>query len=91
MIKDNPFFAACKKLQDIFDKVDNNAKTLQVGRPKKYSELQIIQCFLYKITNKIYCLRKLEWLLKNDVLSAKIIGLSDIPDHTTFCIRLKEV
>lgn len=26
MIKDNPFFAVCKKLQDIFDKVTNNIK-----------------------------------------------------------------
>lgn len=60
MIKDNSFFAVCKKLQDIFDKVANNIKFPQVGRPKKYSDLQIIQCFLYKIMNKIYCLRELE-------------------------------
>ena len=41
--------------------------------------------------NKIYCLRELKWSFKNDILSTNIIGLSDIPDHSTFYIRLKEI
>lgn len=40
---------------------------------------------------KIYCLRELEWELSNEALFAKIIGLTDIPDHSTFCIRIKQI
>ena len=41
--------------------------------------------------NKTYCLMELEWSLKNDILSTTTIGLSDISDHTTFCVRFKEI
>lgn len=91
MIKDNPFYAVCKKLQKLYNKFISKPKVKKVGRPKKYSDLQIIQCLLYKVMNKIYCLRELEWKLKNDILSAKIIGFTDIPDYSTFSIRLKQI
>jgi hypothetical protein len=90
-ILDNPFYAICKKLQKVYEKLISNPNTKSVGRPKKYSDLQIIQCLLYKVMNKIYCLRELEWKLTNDIIAAKIIGLFDIPDHSTFCIRAKEI
>jgi hypothetical protein len=90
-ILDNPFYAICKKFQKIYDKLVSKPEIKSVGRPKKYSDLQIIQCLLYKVMNKIYCLRELEWKLSTDILTAKILGLSDIPDHSTFCIRVKEI
>lgn len=91
MRKDNPFYAACKKLQTVYDKTFTSSKISKAGRPKKYSDLHIFKCFLYKVMNKIYCLRELEWALKNDAFAARIIGLTNIPDHSTLCIRLKKI
>ncbi|MDK2919940.1 MAG: hypothetical protein PWQ37_2673 [Candidatus Petromonas sp.] len=91
MIKDNPFYKVCKKLQKIFDKFVSKTNHKKAGRPKKYSDLQIIQCLMYKVMKKICCLRELEWELSNDALAIKIIGLTDIPDHSTFSIRIKQI
>jgi hypothetical protein len=61
MINNNPFYQVCKKLQNIFDKFASKTNYKKVGRPKKYSDLQIMQCLMYKVMNKICCLRELEW------------------------------
>jgi hypothetical protein len=90
-ILDNPFYAICKKFQKVYDKLVSKPEIKNVGRPKKYSDLQIIQCLLYKAMNRIYCLRELEWKLSTDILTTKLLGLSNIPDHSTFCIRAKEI
>ncbi|SHK06934.1 transposase [Paramaledivibacter caminithermalis] len=46
---------------------------------------------MYKVIRNVCCLRELEWELSNDALAIKIIGLTDIPDHSTFCIRIKQI
>ena len=91
MIKENPFYKVCKKLQMIFERFTSKNNFKKVGRPKKYSDLQIIQCLIYKVMNKIYCLRELEWALSNDALASTIIGLKDIPDHSTLSIRIRQI
>jgi hypothetical protein len=38
MIKDNPFYKVCKKLQKIFERFTSKNNFKKVGRPKKYSD-----------------------------------------------------
>lgn len=87
--KENPLLLACKQLDKIFDKIPKHEKKL--GRPKKYSDLQIIKCLIYKVQRRIFCLRELEWALSFDPLAREIIGLSDVPDYSTFSLRQQHI
>lgn len=64
--KENPFYRNYKKVETIYNKFYSQTVDIKIGRPKKYSDLQIIKCQLYKVMNKIYCLRELEWELNKD-------------------------
>lgn len=91
MIKDNPFNAICKKLKLLFDRFIPAKVNKGAGRPKKYSDLQIFQCLMYKTLKKICCLRELEWELKHDIIATQIIGLDSVPDYSTFSIRINHI
>ena len=89
--KENHFYKICSKTDVVYNKQFNNHTTNPMGRPKKYTDLQIIKCKLYMIMNNIYCLRELEWKLFNDQLAVSIIGLKEVPDHSTFAIRFRKL
>lgn len=61
------------------------------GRKPKYSDIQMIMCMLYKSKNNIFSFRHLEYSLKRDTEFCKIIGLEDIPDYSTFSIRIRKI
>lgn len=61
------------------------------GRKPKYSDIQMIMCMLYKSKNNIFSFRHLEYSLKRDAEFCKIIGLEDIPDYSTFSIRIRKI
>jgi hypothetical protein len=93
-LKENTFYQICSKLDEIYNSKFSFEENKGRGRPKKYSDLDIIKCFIYKIKNKIYCLRELEAKISKNPLIKSIIGLNEIPDHstfTTFSLRIKEI
>jgi len=90
-LKENTFYQICSKIDKIYYKKFNSQENTRRGRPKKYSDLELIKCFLYKIKNRIYCLRELETKLKENPLILGIIGLNEVPDHSTLCLRLKKL
>ncbi|WP_242850451.1 transposase, partial [Clostridium botulinum] len=57
------------------------------GRPPKYSDQQIVACMIYGVNNSIFSLRELEYKIKQDIVFQKIIGLKEVPDHSTFSLR----
>lgn len=90
-LKENTFYQICSKLDKIYYTKFDLEENEGCGRPKKYSDLQIIKCLLYKVRNKIYCLRELESKLKEDFLALGIIGLNEVPDYSTFSIRFNQL
>ncbi|ADL12503.1 ISNCY-like element ISAcar1 family transposase [Acetohalobium arabaticum] len=90
-LKENTFYQICSKLDEIYYTKFSPQENQGRGRPKKYSDLQMIKCLLYKVKNKIYCLRELESKLKEDLLALGIIKLNDVPDHSTFALRFNQL
>ncbi|MGM0472313.1 MAG: transposase, partial [Bacillota bacterium] len=89
--KENHFYKICNETDEVYNQQFNNQAINSMGRPKKYTDLEIIKCKLYMIMNNIYCLRELEWKLFHDQLAVSIIGLKEVPDHSTFAIRFKKL
>src|SRR3712207_5973834 len=42
---------------------------------------------LFRSNNSIFSLRELEYKIKQDIVFQKIIGLKEVPDHSTFSLR----
>jgi len=61
------------------------------GRPRKYSDQQMIACLIYQVNHSIFGFRELEWRIQQDVVFQKIIGLSSVPDFSTFSLRTKQL
>ena len=59
------------------------------GRPRKYSDQQIVACMLYGVKNSIFSLRELEYRIKQDYTFKAIIQLTEVPDYSTFSLRAK--
>jgi len=90
-LSENHFYKICSKIDELYDEIVSQKPSNSNGRPKKYSDLQILKSKLYMVMNNIYCLRELEWKLSNDAVSASIIGFNDIPDYSTFSIRFEKL
>ncbi len=90
-LEENTFYQICSTLDEIYNKKFSGKSNQGRGRPKKYTDLQIIKCFLFKVKNRIYCLRKLEDELNKNPLIKRIIGLNEVPDHSTLSIRVKKI
>jgi hypothetical protein len=61
------------------------------GRPKKFSDAQILKCFVYQVFSRIRCFRELEWKLQQDHWVIRAIGLEQVPDHTTLFRRMRKI
>jgi hypothetical protein len=59
------------------------------GRPPKFTNGQIIKCMMYQVFYRIRSYRELQWRLQRDHWAKRAIGLTEIPDHSTFCRRSK--
>lgn len=46
---------------------------------------------IYGVKNSIFSLRELEYRVKQDFIFRQIIGLTDVPDYSTFSIRVKNL
>jgi Transposase DDE domain/Transposase domain (DUF772) len=83
-------------LAEIFAQIDKLFRCLEPketrrGRPNRFQDVQIIKCVVYQIHYRIVSFRELEWRLRRDFWVIRAIGLSEIPDHTTFCRRIKRL
>lgn len=61
------------------------------GRPRKYSDQQIVCCMLYGVKNSIFSLRELEYKIKQDHIFKSIIQIDDVPDYSTLSLRAKHL
>lgn len=66
-------------------------ETCRWGRPRRFSDATIIKCMVYQVYHRIHSFRELEWKLKQDFWALRSMGISEVPDHTTFCRRVKQI
>lgn len=81
---------------EIFAQIDKLFRCLEPekprkGRPDRFQDVQIMKCVVYQIHYRIVSFRELEWKLKRDYWTLRAIGLTEVPDHTTFCRRIKRL
>lgn len=79
---ENIYFKIFQAINLAFDKLGINTKKTK-GRPPKYSDQQIVACMIYGVNNSIFSLRELEYKIKQDIVFQKIIGLKEVPDHSS--------
>jgi hypothetical protein len=58
------------------------------GRPSVFSDLQILQCVVYQVFYQIIGFRELEWRLQLDPIARGLMGLTNVPDHSTIARRI---
>lgn len=84
-------------LAQVFSRIDHmiasfiNLPEKRLGRPRLYSDSQMIKCFVYQAFHRILGFRELEWRLQHDPVAQVLIGLSSIPDYTTLCLRAQQL
>ena len=69
-----------------FAKLNSNIKHANKGRPRKYSDEQIVACMLYGVKHSIFSLRELEYKIKKDYVFQAIVNLKQIPDYSIFSL-----
>lgn len=87
---ENIYFKIFEVINMVFDKL-GHTDTKAKGRPKKYSDRQIVACLIYQVKNGIFSFRELEWRIKQDIVFQAIIGLKEVPDYSTFSIRANKI
>lgn len=88
---ENAFIKIFEVVKSAYSKMRKIEASSIRGRKPKYSDIQMIMCMLYKSKNNIFSFRHLEYSLKRDAEFCKIIGLEDIPDYSTFSIRIRKI
>jgi len=83
---ENIYYKIFEAVKIAFTKLSSNNKNCK-GRPRKYSDEQIVVCMLYGVKNSIFSLRELEYRIKGDLVFQSIINLKQVPDHSTFSLR----
>ncbi|MGL5612562.1 transposase [Cetobacterium sp.] len=89
LISENDFskiFNIIKKQYKVLNSNENKN-----GRPKKFTDQQIIACAIYGVHYSIFSLRELEYKINRDLVFKEIIGITNAPDYSTFSIRLKKI
>ncbi len=87
---ENIYIEIFKVINQAFKKLGYLHKKTK-GRPRKYTDQQIVACLVYQVKNNIFSLRELEWKIKQDIHFQSIIGLEEVPDYSTLSIRLNEL
>ncbi|WP_315068786.1 transposase [uncultured Clostridium sp.] len=85
---ENDYYKIFKTVKIAFTKLNSNIQNTK-GRPRKYSDEQIVACILYCVKNSIFSLRELEYRIKQDYMFRSIIQLDQVPDYSTFSLRTK--
>ncbi|NSB12611.1 transposase [Clostridium beijerinckii] len=85
---ENDHYKIFEAVKIAFAKLNSNIKSTK-GRPRKYSDEQIVACILYGVKSSIFSLRELEYRIKQDYVFQSIIQLNQVPDYSTFSLRTK--
>lgn len=83
---ENTYYKIYETIETVFSKLETK-KSRSKGRPKKYSDKQIVACMIYGVKNSIFSLRELEYKIKQDIVFKNIINLYQVPDYSTFSLR----
>lgn len=86
--RENTYYKIFQAVEIAFAKLNSNNKKTK-GRPRKYSDQQMVACMLYGVKNSIFSLRELEYRIKQDYIFKSIIQLNEVPDYSTFSLRAK--
>lgn len=87
---ENTYYKIFKAVNTVFERLNSNNQNTK-GRPRKYSDQQIVCCMLYGVKNSIFSLRELEYRIKQDHIFKSIIEIDDVPDYSTFSLRAKQL
>lgn len=87
---ENTYYKIFKAVNTAFERLNSNNQNTK-GRPRKYSDQQIVCCMLYGVKNSIFSLRELEYRIKQDHIFKSIIEIDDVPDYSTFSLRAKQL
>ncbi|AGX42843.1 transposase DDE domain protein [Clostridium saccharobutylicum] len=85
---ENDHYKIFEAVKIAFAKLNSNIQSTK-GRPRKYSDEQIVACILYGVKSSIFSLRELEYRIKQDFVFRTIIQLNQVPDYSTFSLRTK--
>ncbi|WP_243156135.1 transposase [Clostridium sp. C2-6-12] len=85
---ENDQYKIFESVKIAFAKLNSNIQSTK-GRPRKYSDEQIVVCVLYGVKSSIFSLRELEYRIKQDHVFQSIIQLSQVPDYSTISLRTK--
>lgn len=88
--RENTYYKIFQAVEIAFAKLNSNNKKIK-GRPRKYSDQQMVACMLYGVKNSIFSLRELEYRIKQDYIFKSIIQLNEFPDYSTFSLRAKSL
>lgn len=88
--RENTYYKIFQAVEIAFAKLNSNNKKTK-GRPRKYSDQQMVACMLYGVKNSIFSLRELEYRIKQDYIFKSIIQLNEVPDYSTFSLRAKSL
>lgn len=88
--RENTYYKIFQAVEIAFNKLNSNNKKTK-GRPRKYSDQQMVACMLYGVKNSIFSLRELEYRIKQDYIFKSIIQLNEVPDYSTFSLRAKSL
>ena len=87
---ENTYYKIFEAVKIAFARLNSNTENTK-GRPRKYSDMQIVCCMLYGVKNSIFSLRELEYRIKQDYVFKSIIEIDEVPDYSTFSIRAKKL
>ena len=85
---ENTYYKIFEAVKIAFAKLNSKDRSTK-GRPRKYSDQQIVACMLYGVKNSIFSFRELEYRIKQDYTFKAIIQLTEVPDYSTFSLRAK--
>jgi Transposase domain (DUF772). len=83
---ENTYYKIYEAVETVFSKLELK-KSKSKGRPRKYSDKQIVACMIYGVKNSIFSLRELEYKIKQDIVFRHITNLFQVPDYSTFSLR----
>jgi hypothetical protein len=83
---ENTYYKIYEAVETAFSKLELK-KSKSKGRPRKYSDKQIVACMIYRVKDSIFSLRELEYKIKQDIVFRHIINLFQVPDYSTFSLR----
>jgi transposase len=87
---ENPLLQLFSRIDHLLESFHEDVSPKR-GRPKLYSDIQMLKCFVYQAFHRIHSFRELEWRLQHDPIARALIGLTSVPDYSTLCIRAQEL